>query len=188
MAPGLAASCAEALDTPIGFCSVRNTLQRKAKSPAPAIVHPVAAGRVALACLGMLMSARSFAQAELDLKGLRGHVVYVDFWASWCTPCRQSFPWMKALESAYGSRGLSVVAVDLDHDHSDAQRFLRAFQPNFPIIFDPAGTLARRFNVAAMPTSVVIDRTGKIRYEHAGFLLKDRAEYERQIRGLLVQK
>jgi len=152
------------------------------------IVHSVKASRVTLACFGVLMSAPSFAQARLDLEGLRGHVVYVDFWASWCSPCRQSFPWMKALESAYGSRGLSVVAIDLDHDQADAQRFLRVFQPNFPVIYDPAGTLAQRFNVMAMPTSVLIDRTGKIRYEHAGFLLKERAQYERQIRALLAQR
>lgn len=142
----------------------------------------------ALVGFGALVSGPSFAQARLDLQGLRGHVVYVDFWASWCTPCRQSFPWMKAIENAYGHQGLSVVAIDLDHDRADAQRFLRIFQPNFPVIFDPAGALAQRFNVMAMPTSVLIDRAGKIRYEHAGFLLPQRAEYERQIRALLAQK
>ncbi|HEY3786447.1 MAG TPA: TlpA disulfide reductase family protein [Steroidobacteraceae bacterium] len=146
------------------------------------------ASKIALACLGALVSAPSFAQAHLDLRGLRGHVVYVDFWASWCTPCRQSFPWMKALESAYGSQGLSVVAIDLDHDRQDAQRFLRIFQPNFAVIFDPAGTLAQRFKVMGMPTSVLIDREGKVRYQHVGFLLKQRAEYEQQVRDLLAQK
>lgn len=134
------------------------------------------------------MSAPGFAQAPIDLKALRGHVVYVDFWASWCTPCRQSFPWMKALESAYGHQGLSVVAIDLDHDQQDAQRFLRAFKPNFPVIFDPTGTLAQRFDVMGMPTSVIIDRQGKIRYRHIGFLVRQRAEYERQVRDLLAQK
>lgn len=152
------------------------------------LLRSTKAAKVALACLGILMSAPSFAQARLDLQSLRGRVVYVDFWASWCTPCRQSFPWMKALESTYGGSGLSVMAVNLDHDQADAQRFLRMFKPNFPIIFDPAGTLAQRFNVMAMPTSVLIDRTGKIRYEHAGFLLKQRAAYEQQIRDLLAQK
>jgi thiol-disulfide isomerase/thioredoxin len=151
-------------------------------------MQPVKTSNVALACLGVLMSAPSFAQAHLDLEGLRGHVVYVDFWASWCTPCRQSFPWMKALETAYASQGLSVVAVDLDHDRQDARRFLRIFRPNFAVIFDPAGTLAQRFNVMGMPTSVVIDREGNVRYQHMGFLVKQRAEYERQIRGLLAQK
>jgi thiol-disulfide isomerase/thioredoxin len=151
-------------------------------------VQSAKASKLALACLTVLMSAPSFAQANLDLKGLRGHVVYVDFWASWCTPCRESFPWMKALESTYGSQGLSVVAIDLDHDRQDAQRFLRMFKPNFPVIFDPAGTLAQRFNVMGMPTSVLIDREGKIRYQHVGFLLKQRAEYEQQVLGLLAQK
>jgi thiol-disulfide isomerase/thioredoxin len=152
------------------------------------IVHSVKTLTAALVSFGALVSGPSFAQARLDLQGLRGHVVYVDFWASWCTPCRQSFPWMKAIENAYGQQGLSVVAVDLDHDRADAQRFLRMFQPNFPVIFDPAGTLAQRFNIMAMPTSVLIDRAGKIRYEHAGFLLPQRAEYERQILALLAQK
>lgn len=128
------------------------------------IPRSVKVAKGALACLGLLMSAPGFAQAHLDLQSLRGRVVYVDFWASWCTP------------------------FNLDHDQADAQRFLRMFKPNFPVIFDPAGTLAQRFNVMAMPTSVLIDRTGKIRYEHAGFLLKQRAEYERQIRDLLAQK
>lgn len=146
------------------------------------------ASTIALACAGVLTSTGSFAQAHLDLKELRGHVVYVDFWASWCTPCRQSFPWMKALASAYEGQGLSVVAIDLDHDRQDAQRFLRAFQPNFAVIFDPAGTLAQRFNVVGMPTSVLIDRAGKIRYQHVGFLLKQRAQYERQVRDLLAEK
>lgn len=146
------------------------------------------ASKFALSCLVALMSAPSFAQANLDLKRLRGHVVYVDFWASWCTPCRESFPWMRALESTYGSQGLSVVAIDLDHDRQDAQRFLRIFEPNFPVIFDPAGALAQRFKVMGMPTSVLIDREGKIRYQHVGFLLKQRAEYERQVRDLLAQK
>lgn len=95
---------------------------------------------------------------------------------------------MRALESTYGSQGLSVVAIDLDHDRQDAQRFLRIFEPNFPVIFDPAGALAQRFKVMGMPTSVLIDREGKIRYQHVGFLLKQRAEYERQVRDLLAQK
>lgn len=144
--------------------------------------------KIALVCLGLLMSAPSFAQARLDLQALRGHVVYVDFWASWCTPCRQSFPWMKALENTYASQGLSVVAINLDHDRQDAQRFLRVFQPNFVVIFDPAGTLAQRFKVMGMPTSVLIDRDGRIRYQHVGFLLQERTQYEQQVRGLLAEK
>jgi cytochrome c biogenesis protein CcmG, thiol:disulfide interchange protein DsbE len=144
--------------------------------------------KLVLACLGVLLAAPSYARAHLGLKELRGRVVYVDFWASWCTPCRESFPWMNALESTYGNQGLTVVAVDLDHDRADAQRFLRAFRPNFQVIFDPTGTLAQRFKVIGMPTSVLIDREGNVRYIHVGFLLKQRAEYERQVRELLAEK
>lgn len=144
--------------------------------------------KITLICVGVLLAVPSFAQSRLDLKNLRGRVVYVDFWASWCTPCRESFPWMKALESTYGSQGLSVVAVDLDHDRADAQRFLRAFRPNFAVISDPGGKLAERFNVIGMPTSILIDRQGKVRYVHVGFLLKRRAQYEGQVRALLAQR
>ena len=151
-------------------------------------MQPAKASKIALLALGVLLSTPSFAQAHLDLQGLHGHVVYVDFWASWCTPCRQSFPWMKALESAYRSQGLSVIAVNLDHDRQDAERFLETFQPNFAVVFDPAGALAQRFKVLGMPTSVLIDREGRVRYQHVGFLVSQRAEYERQVRSLLAEK
>jgi thiol-disulfide isomerase/thioredoxin len=122
------------------------------------------------------------------LRDLHGRVVYVDFWASWCVPCRESFPWMKALEQRYGDRGLSIVAVNLNHDDKNARRFLHVFRPNFTVIFDPSGRLARRYHVIGMPTSVLIDRSGMIRFIHVGFFLGRRAEYEQQVRELLAQK
>jgi thiol-disulfide isomerase/thioredoxin len=147
-----------------------------------------ALARIALAGLGLCLAAPASARTPLDLRDLRGQVVYLDFWASWCGPCRQSFPWMKSLESIYRKRGLTVVAVDLDHDHDDAQRFLRTFRPNFKVIFDPRGALAQRFDVSGMPSSFLIDRQGKVRFTHVGFRLNERAEYEREVRALLSRK
>ncbi len=125
---------------------------------------------------------------SLDLAQYRGRVVYLDFWASWCGPCKQSFPWMEAMKDAYAAKGLAIVAVDLDHDRSDANRFLSRFHPGFDVIYDPKGVLAEHFKVQAMPTSVVIDRAGKLRYTHVGFTPADGAAYERQVEQLLSEK
>ena len=143
---------------------------------------------MALGCAVALWAGGAHAGLRAILHDLRGRVVYVDFWASWCVPCRESFPWMKALERRYGSRGLSIVAVNLNHDGKNARRFLHVFRPNFTVIFDPSGRLARRYHVIGMPTSVLIDRSGMIRFIHVGFFLGRRAEYEQQVRELLAQK
>jgi len=126
--------------------------------------------------------------APLNLQNYRGRVVYLDFWASWCGPCRQSFPWMESMKDAYARRGLAVVAVDLDQHKSDADRFLGRFHPAFHILFDPKGSLAEEFKVRGMPTSVVFDRQGKLRFTHIGFRPTDAAAYERQIKELLAEK
>lgn len=127
------------------------------------------------------------ADGALDLDGLRGRVVYLDFWASWCVPCRHSFPWMEAMNNAYGQRGLTIIAINLDSDRVEADRFLQKYRPGFDVRFDPRGELARRFGVAGMPSSVVIDRHGKVRYTHIGFRNDDQAEYERQLKGLVAE-
>jgi cytochrome c biogenesis protein CcmG, thiol:disulfide interchange protein DsbE len=122
----------------------------------------------------------------LDLAALRGKVVYVDFWASWCEPCRQSFPWMNDMQREFAKDGLVVIAVNLDHERADAEQFLRKYTPDFRISYDPDGAVAERFHVKGMPTSFLVDRAGKIQLQHAGFRSKDRAVLEQQIRGLLA--
>jgi thiol-disulfide isomerase/thioredoxin len=128
------------------------------------------------------------ADASLDLAALRGEVVYLDFWASWCGPCRLSFPWMQQMQDTYAQQGLKVIAVDVDHDRRDAERFLAAFHPSFDVRFDPTGTLAERFKVQGMPTGLVIDRRGVVRYTHIGFRPVDKSEFEGQLRQLLNDK
>jgi thiol-disulfide isomerase/thioredoxin len=105
----------------------------------------------------------------VSLDSLRGHVVLVDFWTSWCEPCRQSFPWMKTMHDRYAAKGLAIVAVNLDKDRAAAEAFLLKFSAPFTIAFDPSGKTAEDFQVKAMPTSFLIGPTGKLLYSHAGF-------------------
>jgi thiol-disulfide isomerase/thioredoxin len=144
---------------------------------------------VALAIAASALCTRTaFATTPLDLHALLGQVIYLDFWASWCTPCRESFPWMQSLQNTYRAQGLSIVAINLDHDRSDAERFLRRFPVDFPVLFDPKGTLAEQFKVAGMPTSMGVDRHGALRFAHIGFRSEEQEHYEEQIRELLAEK
>jgi thiol-disulfide isomerase/thioredoxin len=128
------------------------------------------------------------AEPVLDLASLHGRVVYLDFWASWCAPCRLSFPWMQALQTTYAPQGLTVVAVNVDRERRAADRFLAQYPVQFDLRFDPEGSLAEAYQVHGMPTSVLIDRQGKVRYTHIGFRAIDGAIYERQVRELLEEK
>jgi cytochrome c biogenesis protein CcmG/thiol:disulfide interchange protein DsbE len=130
----------------------------------------------------------AYAGPPLDLDGFLGRVVYLDFWASWCAPCRQSFPWMQAMKDAYERQGLTVIAVNLDQNRDDANAFLAQFHPNFDVRFDPQGKAAERFKVHGMPTGVIIDRHGVVRFTHIGFRPVDQAAYEDQLRGILAEK
>ena len=116
------------------------------------------------------------------LEDLRSKIVLVDFWASWCGPCRQSFPWLSTMSERYGANGLVVVAIDLDKDQEPAQRFLRELSPSFTVAFDPEGKSAEAFGVQTMPSSFLVSRTGRVVYSHPGFNLKDTDLFEKRIK------
>lgn len=116
---------------------------------------------------------------------LRGTAVYLDFWASWCKPCRDTFPWMNELQEAYGPRGLRVVAVNLDRRRELADKFLLEHPAEFTVAFDPEGQTASAYKVGAMPTAFIIDRAGNILQRHEGFHQKDREELLRLIEATL---
>jgi cytochrome c biogenesis protein CcmG/thiol:disulfide interchange protein DsbE len=120
------------------------------------------------------------------LDSLRGRVVLVDFWASWCGPCRKSFPWMKAMQETYGDKGLTIVAINVDKSREAAEPFLREFPSPLLVAFDPEGKIAEKFNVAAMPSSYLIDRKGQILDAHRGFEPKQSKEWEKRIQEALV--
>lgn len=121
----------------------------------------------------------------VKLAELKGKVVYVDFWASWCGPCRRSFPWMNEVQRQYGKQGLEIVAINLDQEPELAARFIETTQPKFTIAFDAEGKVAERYGVQGMPSSYVIDREGRLHTRHVGFRDKDRSELERTLRALL---
>lgn len=118
----------------------------------------------------------------VSLDSLHGKVVLVDFWASWCAPCRQSFPWMADLYSRYSSKGLVIVAINLDKKRELADVFLEDFDAPFIIAFDPSGKTAETFNVQAMPSSYLVSPTGTVLYSHPGFDPKKTGEMENLIK------
>lgn len=129
------------------------------------------------------------ARAEgLDLGPYRGKVVYLDFWASWCSPCLQSFPWMKTMQEAYGAEGLVIVAVNVDHQRAAADAFLRRTSPNFQIIYDAENKLFEHYQLLGMPTALLFDRQGVLRTRHVGWRADRRAAYEAEIKALLREK
>ena len=145
----------------------------------------------AVAALALNLAAAAPATArelpQLDLPALQGKVVLLDFWASWCGPCKESFPWMDQLQARYRDRGLVVIAVNVDHDRVLADRFLHQQSADLSVVFDPKGSIAEQFKVEAMPTSFYIDRQGHVRHTHAGFHLADRDAAEKELLALLEQ-
>ena len=118
----------------------------------------------------------------VSLDSLRGRVVLVDFWASWCAPCKRSFPWMSALHDSLGPHGLEIIAINLDKDRDAADRFLDRNPARFTVAFDPGGGTAEAWHVAAMPTSYVVAPDGTVLLTHAGFDPRHTAELEAAIR------
>jgi cytochrome c biogenesis protein CcmG/thiol:disulfide interchange protein DsbE len=136
-------------------------------------------------CLALGSTAVGAADA-LNLERFRGKVVVVDFWASWCKPCRESFPWLNAMQAQYGSQGLVVVGVNVDRTPQDAARFLREVPAQFEIVYDPDGAIATRYEVPGMPSSYVFDPAGKLLHQHIGFRLAAREEREAELKDLLA--
>lgn len=113
-----------------------------------------------------------------DLGQYQGKVVVLDFWASWCGPCRRSFPWLNEMHGRYAQDGLVIIGVNLDANQHDAAEFLEEYPAEFGIHFDPEASLATEYGVEAMPSSYVIGRDGQIKASHRGFKVKQQSEYE----------
>jgi len=154
-------------------------------------MHPmisrIAVTLFAAAMAGSVSGASTASSEPLDLARHRGRVVIVDFWASWCKPCRQSIPWLNAMRERYGANGLTIIGVNVDAERADADRFLRDVPIEFEIVFDPRGELAKQFKVQGMPSSYVFDRTGKMVDTHVGFRDAKKDEKEAALKILLNQ-
>ena len=138
--------------------------------------------------LAALLSGGVASAAELNLSAYRGKVVYVDFWASWCGPCKQSFPWLDRLVREYSSQNFVVIGVNVDKNRDRAERFLSDTPAAFSIVYDPQGELATAYKVTGMPAGILIDRSGHVRFQHAGFSEKQKEAYEEQVQSLLAEK
>ena len=119
------------------------------------------------------------------LSDLRGNVVYLDFWASWCGPCKRTLPWMNKLEERFKGKGLQVVAVNVDNDSEDAQALLGEIQPGYLVMFDSGKEAIDRYSPPKMPTSFLIDRDGKIVEIFSGFQDGTEEQIEERIGSLL---
>jgi len=127
------------------------------------------------------------AQQPLDLSDYRGKVVYMDFWASWCPPCRISFPLLNELHNELRAEGFEVVAINVDENREDLLRFLEQCPVDFTIAVDPEGKCPEAFDVVAMPSSYLIDRKGIIRHVHQGFRKEDIEAIRQLVRALLAE-
>lgn len=120
-----------------------------------------------------------------SLKDLKGSIVYLDFWASWCGPCKLSFPAMNTLQDEYADRGLKVLAISVDENEKDIRKFLRRTNAEFTVLVDSAGDVANTYNLPSMPTSYLIDRDGVIQYRHIGFRPGDIDELRKVIEEVI---
>jgi cytochrome c biogenesis protein CcmG/thiol:disulfide interchange protein DsbE len=137
-------------------------------------------GIVAATILAVMPVVGNAADA-FSLDDYTGKVVVLDFWASWCVPCRRSFPWMNEMQEKYADEGLVVIAVNLDSQASDAEAFLQKYPAKFSIHYDHERQLARQYAVEAMPSSFLIGRDGTIIERHLGFKVAKTEEYEAAI-------
>jgi thiol-disulfide isomerase/thioredoxin len=125
---------------------------------------------------------------DIQLKSYRGKVVYVDFWASWCGPCRLSLPELNKLRKQYRKKGFEVIAINLDEDKDDAMEFLKEFPVAYPTARDVEGITPDKYGLQGMPTAYLIDRKGKVSLVHEGFKKTDSAELKHKISALLKKK
>jgi len=122
---------------------------------------------------------------NVRLEDMRGQVVMLNFWASWCGPCRQEMPLMEEIYQKYEKFGFTILAVNVDEDSADADRFLDAVPVTFPILYDNESRISELYDVDAMPTTVMIDRDGNKRFLHRGYKPGYEDDYRKQVKKLI---
>jgi peroxiredoxin len=124
---------------------------------------------------------------NIKLSELRGDVVMVNFWASWCGPCRQEMPLLEQLYGRYQGMGFTLLGVNVDEEPEAADKMLKEIPVTFPVLYDPTNKVSKQYQVKAMPSTFMVDRDGNIRYLHKGYKPGYEEEYQQQIRSLLKE-
>lgn len=124
----------------------------------------------------------------VSLSSLKGQVVLINFWATWCGPCRKEMPLLEQIQKKYASLGFTMLGVNVEEDTTMMQAFLKDVPVTFPILLDPANGVSKLYNVAAMPSTVIVDRKGNVRYLHQGYKPGDESKYQDMIRQLIRER
>jgi peroxiredoxin len=122
---------------------------------------------------------------NVKLSELRGQVVLLNFWASWCGPCRQEMPLLEKLHKRYSALGFTVLGVNVEEDPRKAKTLLKDISVSFPILFDTSNKVSKQYKVSAMPSTIMIDRDGNMRYLHKGYKPGDEAQYKKWVKQLI---
>ncbi len=124
---------------------------------------------------------------NIRLSELRGEVVLINFWASWCGPCRQEMPILSELHDKYKTMGFTVLGVNVEENSSAARKLLKDMPVSFPVLFDNDSSVSKQYDVAAMPSTVLVDRNGNMRYLHRGYKPGLEDTYVEQVRNLIKE-
>ena len=167
-------------------------MKTKYALPAAALVVSLAAFAWSAAATDAAAPAPTFTLAsrtggQVSLADLKGQVVMINFWASWCGPCRQEMPLLDQMYKRYSPLGFTLLGVNVEANSKDAEKLLANVPVSFPVLFDKENKVSKMYDVNAMPSTVFIDRKGNVRYLHRGYKAGDEGEYLNQIRALLKE-
>lgn len=154
---------------------------------AAAAVHCTAQAAVTVQAPAPDFTLRSTEGRNLRLQEQRGQVVLINFWASWCGPCKQEMPHLNRLHDKYGSAGFVMLGVNIDDDARLGAATAGRWGMRFPVLLDADKTVTRQYDLGAMPATVLVDRDGRVRYLHRGYREGTEQAYERQIRELVKE-
>jgi peroxiredoxin len=147
------------------------------------VAFPVVAGELSGAAPDFTLQSRGGEQ--ISLSELRGDVVMINFWATWCGPCREEMPHLEALHQRYSDLGFTLLGVNVEEDSRLSDQFLAETPVTFDILFDPQNGVSELYDVVAMPSTVLVDRAGNMRFIHHGYKPGYEGEYQTQVRALL---
>jgi peroxiredoxin len=167
--------------------SARSILRMGVAAAAAALLMgPVNAGSEQAPAPDFTLPAR--AGGDVSLAGLKGQVVLINFWATWCGPCRKEMPLLDQIYQRYKGLGFTLLAVNVEEDSAGAVSWLKQTPVTFPVLFDRQNKVSKLYEVTAMPSTVIVDRKGQVRFVHYGYTDGTENEYQDQIRTLIREK